>query len=249
MIGRRTNKTGSPRHWAAGFFLLGAFVSAAWAQKPAQPEGASGFAPKSALAGRHFMAVTANPHATDAAVAVLRQAVAWLMAIAAQFVLNVVEPQSSGIGGGGFMLHYDASQGRGGLRWCETAPASAAAERFDVNGAAPLQEVATGRRWAYLVYWPCWRSVSTARTPVVARFAGPGHPFGQQGFQFRHDCISYQGRSTSAPAAACFLRRTASGWSCAASTGAGCQLPSSGGARRCCDVSRFDGGGDGGRRG
>ena len=51
---------------------------------------------------RALMAVTANPHATDAAVAVLRQGGSALdAAIAAQMVPGAVEPQSSGIGGGG----------------------------------------------------------------------------------------------------------------------------------------------------
>ena len=56
-------------------------------------------------------------------------------AIATQFVLNLVEPQSSGIGGGAFILHWDKANaelkvydGR------ETAPASAHPDRFLVKG-------------------------------------------------------------------------------------------------------------------
>ncbi len=149
MILRCFTKAGRPRHWAAGFFLLGAFVAVAGAQKPAQPEGASGFAPKSALVGRYFMAVTANPHATEAAVDVLRKGGSAVdAAIAAQFVLNVVEPQSSGMGGGGFLLHYDAKHNAvAAYDGRETAPANATAARF-VDGAGkprPFQEVvATG---------------------------------------------------------------------------------------------------------
>jgi gamma-glutamyltranspeptidase/glutathione hydrolase len=153
MILRCCIKTGSPIHRAAGFFLAGVFVSAtsvALAQKPAQPEAASGHVEKSALAARQFIAVTANPHATDVAVEVLRKGGSAVdAAIAAQFALNVVEPQSSGIGGGGFLLHYDAKRnsvvaydGR------ETAPAKATADRFvDPDGKPrPFQEVvATGK--------------------------------------------------------------------------------------------------------
>jgi gamma-glutamyltranspeptidase/glutathione hydrolase len=153
MILRSITKTGSPLQRAAGFFLLCAFLSGAslaWAQKPAQPEAASGHVEKSALAARQFIAVTANPHATDVAVEVLRKGGSAVdAAIAAQFALNVVEPQSSGIGGGGFLLHYDAKRdsvvaydGR------ETAPAKATADRFvDSDGKPrPFQEVvATGK--------------------------------------------------------------------------------------------------------
>ena len=55
--------------------------------------------------------VTANPLASEAALAVLKaggHAVDAL--VTAQAVLAVVEPQSSGLGGGGFLLHWDASQ-------------------------------------------------------------------------------------------------------------------------------------------
>jgi gamma-glutamyltranspeptidase/glutathione hydrolase len=61
--------------------------------------------------GATYMAVTANPHASQAANQVLaRGGTAVDAAIAAQMVLGLVEPQSSGLGGGGFMLVWDASQ-------------------------------------------------------------------------------------------------------------------------------------------
>lgn len=83
------------------------------------------------------MAVTADVRATQAAVDVLKKGGnAVDAAIAAQWVLNVVEPQSSGIGGGGFFVYYEAAtkkvyafDGR------ETAPADARPEMFlDKNG-------------------------------------------------------------------------------------------------------------------
>src|SRR5689334_25088547 len=79
-----------------------------------------------------FMVAAANPHAARAGVEVLREGGSALdAAIAVQMVLNLVEPQSSGIGGGAFLLYWDAAakqvlayDGR------ETAPAAARADRF-----------------------------------------------------------------------------------------------------------------------
>src|SRR5690606_6535473 len=56
--------------------------------------------------------VAANPHAVEAGLAVLRRGgSAADAAVAVQAVLGLVEPQSSGLGGGGFLMHYDASTG------------------------------------------------------------------------------------------------------------------------------------------
>ena len=55
------------------------------------------------------MVVTANPHATEAGLAILRAGgTAVDAAVAIEAVLSLVEPQSSGMAGGGFMVHFDA---------------------------------------------------------------------------------------------------------------------------------------------
>lgn len=96
---------------------LGVLLSLLWllpaaAQSPHQPEAASGFVAKPAVHAPKAIAVTANPHATAVAVDILRAGgSAADAAIAAALVLNVVEPQSSGIGGGAFLLHYRAQDG------------------------------------------------------------------------------------------------------------------------------------------
>ena len=79
-----------------------------------------------------YMAATANPIATETALGILRRGGSAVdAAIAAQMVLTLVEPQSSGIGGGGFMLHYDGETGQiAAYDGRETAPASAHPNMF-----------------------------------------------------------------------------------------------------------------------
>ncbi|WP_334078386.1 gamma-glutamyltransferase [Microbulbifer sp. M83] len=101
-----------------------------------QPEVATGRSEVKAASASEFMAVTANPHASEAAAGILaRGGTAVDAAIAAQLVLGLVEPQSSGIGGGAFMLSYRADDkslhyydGR------ETAPAAVDEQYFMHDG-------------------------------------------------------------------------------------------------------------------
>jgi gamma-glutamyltranspeptidase/glutathione hydrolase len=95
-----------------------------------QPEAASGNTSKPGWAFKRQAVAAANPLATDAGHKVLRAGGSALdAAIAVQMVLGLVEPQSSGIGGGAFLLHFDgqkvtAHDGR------ETAPAGARGDMF-----------------------------------------------------------------------------------------------------------------------
>ena len=92
----------------------------------ARPEAA-----EPAHARRH-MIVAAEPLAAEAGLGVLRAGGSAVdAAIAAQLVLTVVEPQSSGLGGGAMMLHYDAANGKTSA-WDgrETAPAAAGPDLF-----------------------------------------------------------------------------------------------------------------------
>jgi gamma-glutamyltranspeptidase/glutathione hydrolase len=75
----------------------------------------------------HYAVATANPLATQAACQVLNKGgTAADALVTAQAVLGLVEPQSSGIGGGGFLLYYDAAAGSvQAYDGRETAPAAA----------------------------------------------------------------------------------------------------------------------------
>ncbi len=105
------------------------------------PEPASGVSHKHAAVAGHFMLAAAHPLAVDAGYQVLRRGgTAIDAAIAVQMVLNLVEPQSSGIGGGAFILHYSAADKRlVAFDGRETAPAAARADRFIGADGKPLK--------------------------------------------------------------------------------------------------------------
>lgn len=99
------------------------------------PEGGSGFEQKPGWSTTSFAVAAANPLATDAGYQVLKAGGSAIdAAIAVQMVLTLVEPQSSGIGGGAFLMLYDGDQlhaydGR------ETAPAAVDESLFlDADG-------------------------------------------------------------------------------------------------------------------
>jgi gamma-glutamyltranspeptidase/glutathione hydrolase len=98
----------------------------------------------------HAMVAAANPMAVEAGLKVLRRGgTAADAAVAVQAVLGLVEPQSSGLGGGAFMVFYDAkSRGVTAYNGRETAPAGATPDMFLGPDGRPLpfyQAVLSGR--------------------------------------------------------------------------------------------------------
>jgi gamma-glutamyltranspeptidase/glutathione hydrolase len=86
---------------------------------------------------KHHMVAAANPHAAAAGLEMLRAGGSAVdAAIATQMVLNLVEPESSGIGGGAFMLVYNPkTRTTTSFDGRESAPASATPGMFlDANG-------------------------------------------------------------------------------------------------------------------
>ncbi|HYC68217.1 gamma-glutamyltransferase family protein [Brevundimonas sp.] len=100
----------------------------------APPEPAP--SPVAAPPARGPFVAAANPLAVEAGLKVLRAGgSAADAAVAVQAVLGLVEPQSSGLGGGAFMMLYDASTGEvTSYDGRETAPAAATPELFYENG-------------------------------------------------------------------------------------------------------------------
>lgn len=88
---------------------------------------------------RWFIAA-ANPYAAEAGAEILKRGGSAVdAAIATQAVLGLVEPQSSGLGGGAFMLHYDPIAGTlETYDGREVAPASATPERFLTENGEPM---------------------------------------------------------------------------------------------------------------
>jgi gamma-glutamyltranspeptidase/glutathione hydrolase len=127
--------------------LLLATLLAACAAPPAElessaalaaPEVASGYTEKPGWYARRFMVAAANPLAVDAGYQVLREGGSAVdAAIATQMVLGLVEPQSSGLGGGAFMLHFDGAR-LTALDGRETAPAAADEKLFQDATGKPL---------------------------------------------------------------------------------------------------------------
>lgn len=145
-----------PRRWkaftitalAVGWLWCGAATADAQTRPaPAPPPASEPAAPRAVQASRQMVAA-ANPLAAEAGLEILRKGGSAIDAtIAVQLVLGLVEPQSSGIGGGAFLVHYDAAKGETvTYDGREKAPQGASATMFlDLDGKPlPFAEASVG---------------------------------------------------------------------------------------------------------
>lgn len=168
--------------------LAGALFAFSVLAQDVAPEPATGRTAKPLLTFERMAVAAANPIAADVGYAILKVGGnAVDAAIAAQLVLGLVEPQSSGLGGGGFALVYRAKDrhltsydGR------ETAPAAARPERFIGRDGQPMpfrEAVLSGRSVGVPGLVPMLEAMHRAhgRLPWASLFA-PAIELAENGF-------------------------------------------------------------------
>ena len=201
--------------------LATAGAPAAGQDRQAAPESATGWRRVGPATAKSYMVSAANPMAVEAGLEVLREGgSAADAAIAVQLVLNLVEPQSSGLGGGAFALHWDAAKKQlKGYDGRESAPAAATPDRFLIEGRPrPFDEAVFG---GLSVGVPgALRLLETlhkqhGRLPWPRLFA-PAIKLASDGFRVSprlHLLLRWQGAQSFAPAARrYFFDTTGSAW-------------------------------------
>ena len=155
--------------------LVVATLAGIWGaqQVASQNEGDTGVASHINMRAGHFMVTAANPHATDAGYEILAAGGSAVdAAIAIEAVLSLTEPQSSGLAGGAYMLHWQAAKAQlDAYDGRETTPMGATPELFhnedgQMGFSQPLEPVVLSVCPALS---PCWHK----RTATTGTFHGP----------------------------------------------------------------------------
>jgi len=129
------------KYLSACLLLTSASTFANQAADSVAPEQSSGIQQKQLVTAKDWMVTAANPLATQAGADILAQGGNAIDAmVTTQLMLGLVEPQSSGIGGGAFLVYWDANtkklttyDGR------ETAPLDATPQLFHDENGQPLK--------------------------------------------------------------------------------------------------------------
>ncbi|HET6157873.1 MAG TPA: gamma-glutamyltransferase [Dongiaceae bacterium] len=135
-----TRPSWTQRHLTAALLTVGLLGCSAPDPQPAEESQAPAVPTAPEATGTRFMVATANPAASKAALAMLQKGGSAVdAAVAAQAVLGLVEPQSSGIGGGAFLLHWDGVTHKlTALDGREVAPKNAHPDLFLDKDGKPL---------------------------------------------------------------------------------------------------------------
>jgi gamma-glutamyltranspeptidase/glutathione hydrolase len=174
-----------------GFWLasLLALSTIAFGQdRPSQPEPPSGWTPKQLAHSKHYMVAAANPIAVEAGLRMLEKGGNAIDAmVAVQLALNLVEPSSSGIGGGAFLLYYDArARKMHAFDGREVAPAGATPQLFvGADGKAmPFQQGRVGGRSVGVPGTPRLLEIAHIRFGKLAwkELFGPAIEIAEKGF-------------------------------------------------------------------
>ena len=128
------------RFFFSALVAAGGFAAAGQAEEETQPERTYDIADVKSGAAETYMVVAAHPLAAEAGRAVLAEGgTAADAAVAVQLVLTLVEPQSSGLGGGAFALWWDAGTKRlTSYDGRETAPGAATPDYWLGEGGEPI---------------------------------------------------------------------------------------------------------------
>lgn len=152
------------KHFSLLFLLL--FIFGCSPGEEAAPESGNDAATDVETIGwnKGGMATAANPHAVAAAIEMLEKGGhAVDAAIAAHTVLGLVEPQSSGIGGGGFMLVYERDSGVLTFHeGREIAPSGATVDMFMRDGVV-------------MEFFEAWQSGKAVGVPGAVALYGSAH--------------------------------------------------------------------------
>lgn len=167
--------------------LAGALVSTGAAAPPSQAAGGGTPAKVPVAVGYGGAVASVDADASAAGIAVLRSGGnAVDAAVATAAALGVTEPYSSGIGGGGYFVYYDARSGRvRTIDGRETAPATATATLFQENGLPiPFAEGQTSGRGVGVPGTPAtWQSALEAwGTRSLGQLLKPAEKLARDGF-------------------------------------------------------------------